>query len=129
MTDLRRFAALFACFMTAGLSSCQMNGAAATQSAEPVIARLPDTSPETLDLLKDQLADALGTARIEFGAGDLSQDSIITVLPPPLGSLDTRSPSAPEAFDIRMDDKSCFLIRRKNNERIDLDGITCLPVV
>lgn len=100
------------------IGACQM-----ASTATP--ARLTDNAPETMAALKAGLAEAMGKAKIDLGAGDLTQQSRISVLPPRLGPHEGASAAMPVQFDLMMDAETCFVIREDTGERFDLPGVTC----
>ncbi|WP_428408755.1 hypothetical protein [Hyphococcus sp.] len=75
---------------------------------------------ETLDRVKSVLAGAVGRATIELGAGDLTQSSTVSVLPPPLSPREDRSMAAPVLFDIMLMGEDCYLVRRDSGESFRL---------
>jgi hypothetical protein len=95
----------------------------------PQPARLSNTSPQTMERVKAVLATAMGTNRIELGPENLSTSTSLTVLPPPLGPMDTRSLAVPSVFDIVKEGPSCALVLRTNGRRFPMTGVACTVVV
>jgi hypothetical protein len=97
-------------------------------SVGPHPARLNNTSPQVMTRVKAVLATAMGTNRIELGPEDFSRSTSLTVLPPPLGPLETRSLAVPSVFDIVKEGPSCILIARTTGRRFPLTGVACTVV-
>jgi hypothetical protein len=95
----------------------------------PHPARLSSTSPQVMARVKAVLATAMGTNRIELGPEDHSRSTSLTVLPPPLGPLETRSLAVPSVFDIVKEGASCALVARTTGRRFPLTGVACTIVV
>lgn len=96
------------------------------EPAEP--ATLANSDEVTLSRLKSTLAEVLGRQDIRLGAGDLTEETTITVLPPPPGPLETHSTAVPIPFDIVTDGKACFVVRRETGETFRVKGISCEPI-
>ena len=94
----------------------------------PAPAVLVNTDEDTMRVLHAVLADAMGRAQIELGAGDPTQDSVIAVLPPPLGPGEDRSTATPAYFDLMLKGGDCILVRRETGETFALDGVQCNPL-
>lgn len=109
------------------LSVALLTGLAACDTA-PRPAVLTDTSPETVAAVKGVLAAALGRAQIELGAGDLTQDPVISVLPPRPGPHEGNSPAVPALFDIVLMNGDCYVQERASGEMFSLTGIECRSV-
>ncbi len=109
------------------LSVSVMAGLAACQSA-PQPATLADASPETIAAVTGVLAAAVDRAQIQLGPGDLTKDSVISVLPPRPGPLEGNSPVLPTIFDIVLVDGVCHVQERSSGELYPLTGIACSPV-
>ena len=112
--------------MTSGLAATCLTGLAACQSA-PRPATLDSAAPEAVEEMKKVLAKALGRGRIELGAGDPAQDSVIAVLPPPPTALEGNSPAMPELFDLLVTPEGCFVRRQTTEEMFALPGVACRP--
>lgn len=96
-------------------------------SPEPNPAVLEASDDKTIAALKQQLGASLDRARIELGPGDLTQQSTISVLPPPLSPAETASPVTPTLFDLVLENETCVAVQRETGERIVLEGIRCRP--
>lgn len=108
------------------LSISAFAGLAACQSApEPAI--LDDVSPETISVVTGVLAAAVDRAQIQLGPGDLTRDSVISVLPPRPGPQEGSSTAMPTIFDIVLMDGDCYVQERESGEMFPLNGITCSP--
>lgn len=92
---------------------------------QPAILSDPDTN--TMMMVRAALAKALGQKNIILGVGDYSNSSVISVMPPPPGSLEGNSPARPILFNLFMDEHGCFALRSGSEERIPLDGVNCEP--
>ncbi|MAP96333.1 MAG: hypothetical protein CMK07_15415 [Ponticaulis sp.] len=91
----------------------------------PAILLSGDTA--SLDKLIEHLADAMGRAEIELGAGDPTITSSVSVLPPPGGPLEGRNVSTPEIFNLSLRDGVCYASRVSKCEEIELADVTCVP--
>ena len=94
-------------------------------SEGPVQAVLADDTSANIDALKTALAGAMGHAQVELGAGDPTQDSRISVLPPALSPQDDRSPVLPTYFDLVMHDDRCVAIHSETGSETELSDVTC----
>ncbi|MEQ9317395.1 MAG: hypothetical protein RLN72_16210 [Henriciella sp.] len=119
MTRLDRHSAV-ALAALLSLSACTTASA-----SEP--ARLESPDEASISRLKAVLAQAVGQEHIRLGAGDLSIDTSITVLPPPPGPLETHSVATPVPFDIIVVTGQCYVVRRSTGERYKLTGVDCVP--
>lgn len=105
------------------VSGCQTDG-----NADPVPAVLQQADETSLRQLESVLADALGRASVELGAGDVTESSVVVVLPPPLGPLEGNSPAAPELFDLVTYNGDCFVVSQDTGEQFELAGLACRPL-
>ena len=103
----------------AGLAACQ---------SSPQPATLTDASPETVAAVTGVLAAAVDRAEIQLGPGDMTTDSVISVLPPRPGPLEGNSPAVPTIFDIVLMDGDCYVQERESGEMFPLTGIGCKSV-
>ncbi|WP_370235708.1 MULTISPECIES: hypothetical protein [Henriciella] len=94
------------------------------QTSEP--ATLTRSDDTTLSRVKSVLAEAMGRNDIRLGAGDLTEETSLTVLPPSLGPLETSSPAIPIPFDIVTDGRHCFVVRRETGEKYRLSDVNCV---
>jgi hypothetical protein len=109
---------LTALLSTLCLGACQ-------HGLSPVPAVLEDGSDETLSALRSHLAEAMGVANVELGAGDPTLVSTISVLPPRLGEHETRSPATPTQFNLIMIGKTCYAEQEGSDTPVELTGIAC----
>ncbi len=107
----------FLCAVMA-IAACQMND-------RRVPAVLASGDRDTLNALKAGLADVMGVARVELGAGDPTTESTVSVLPPALGPFETASPVVPRVFDLFVDEGICFAVARDTGEAFALEGVVC----
>ena len=112
--------ALFTGLVALALGACQHSAAAAP-------ATLADSSPETLNALKSALGGAINRASIDLGAGDLTEASTVTVLPPPLTEHETRSPATPTVFNLFVKNGACFAVQEGTETEIPLPDVPCTP--
>ncbi len=97
----------------------------ACQTASPKTdAVLAAADDRTIAQVKSVLAEAVGRASIELGAGDAARDTFLTVLPPPLASREDRSMATPVVFDIVLSGGGCYAVRRDTSEAFPL-GVPC----
>lgn len=90
-------------------------------------ARLSIDSDAQMERLKAGLADAMGRANIEFGAGDPLGEGTVVVLPPRPTSLETHSLAVPVTFDLEVRGDMCIAVRRDSGEAFELPGVECTP--
>lgn len=93
---------------------------------EPAV--LETTDGASLSKLKAVLAADMGVARVELGAGDLETQSVISVLPPRLGGLETRSLAIPTQFDLLSMNGDCYVVRQGTEKLIPVRGVGCRKV-
>ncbi|MFP1131605.1 hypothetical protein [Asticcacaulis sp. W401b] len=106
-----------------GLVGCQTMAAG---KAVPASVDLSD--PQTVSRLKAALAPVIGRANIEFGPSAAAQTTLLGVLPPPLGPLETHSTAVPTVFDVVLKDGKCLAVRHDTGVETELKGVTCRPV-
>lgn len=99
-----------------------------SHTSAPVPATLTADTPEARALLIEHLSQAVGRANITLGPGDLSARSDVSVLPPPLGEHETRSPAQPAVFDLQISGDACYAVPRDGGAPIALPGVDCRPV-
>lgn len=104
-----------------GLTGCQHG----SDRSEAV---LSDGSPETMTALKAGLAEAMGRTYIQLGASDPTEQSMVSVLPLPLGETDDISLESPTLFDLVVENGVCMAINRATGEQTDLPDVPCRPV-
>ncbi len=104
-----------------GLSACQTQ--TVEETAQPAV--LVSGDAQSMVAITSTLSEAVGRATIELGPTDLTKASTVTVLPPPLGPLETRSLATPTAFDLMMTGESCVLVERETGVRHALEGVAC----
>lgn len=112
--------ALFAALLAMGAGACQ-----STFAETPAV--LVSADAETIGRLKAALAVEMGDASIELGPGDLTQTSIVSVLPPPPGPREGNSPAMPTRFDLVLRGDACFARRRDSGADVALPGVACRP--
>ncbi|MEM5518453.1 hypothetical protein WNY37_15965 [Henriciella sp. AS95] len=101
-----------------------LTGCTTAQTSQP--ATLTRSDDATLSRVKSVLAEAMGRQNIRLGAGDLTEETSVTVLPPNLGPLETNSPAIPVPFDIVTDGRHCFVVRRETGEKYRLSDVDCV---
>lgn len=106
------------------LSISALLGLAACQTA-PQPAVLTDGTSETMAAVTGVLAGAMNRAQVELGPGDLTQASVISVLPPKPGPLEGNSTALPAVFDLVLLDGDCYVQSRQNGELYLLIGVEC----
>lgn len=75
--------------------------------------------------VKTKLAQVLNRATVEIVPAELSGAIDLSVLPPPLGPLETRSPVLPTQFTFQTDGAACYLVRTDTGEQYLLNGLNC----
>jgi len=105
-----------------GFAACQTSGA-------PQPATLAQATPQAMDALKSVLAEAMGRTRIDLGPGDLTRDTVVTVLPLPIGPHEGNSVSMPMRFDVLIHGGRCYLRREGSDALLELRGVSCRAVV
>jgi hypothetical protein len=103
---------------------CVLNlGCATGGVAQP--ARLTTPDPTSIAKVRAVLATAMGRSQVELGPENMATSSSISVLPPPLGPLETRSLAVPKVFDIKVQNGACMLVARDDGKTYPLDGVKC----
>ena len=102
-------------------------GACQTASAA-VPAVLMRADQVSVDRLKSTLAKVVGRSQVELGPGDLTQTSVVSVLPVPPGRLEDRSLAKPTLFRLEIEGGDCTLVREDTGARIPLAGVECHAV-
>ena len=105
-------------------SACQTAPNSDTWSGPAILA---DASPQTMDALKNGLAQAMGVARVSLGAGDPTVSPEVAVLPPRPSSLEDRSLAAPTIFDLELRGNDCYAVHRASGAATALPGVSCRP--
>lgn len=100
------------------LSACQTPDA-------PAPAVLENLDDDTMIALRAELASITGRADVALGPGDLTENSTIAVLPPPLAPGDDRSVATPTYFDLMWIDNECVLVARETGAQYSLHGVAC----
>jgi hypothetical protein len=121
MSKFRAHLTAIALGLSLGLSACQT--LAAVQAASVDL-----SNPSTRSAVTAVLADAVGRARIQLGPTAGRKTSVITVLPPPPGPLETNSTAMPIRFDIEQRGEACFAVRQDTGQAYELTGVMCTPV-
>ena len=88
---------------------------------------ITEDTPAVRARLKSELGAIVGRANIEFGPGDFTTSSRITVLPPPSGPLQGRNPAMPQIFDLVVKGEHCYAVDRETGAKHHLVGLTCQP--
>ncbi len=101
------------------LAACQT-----TQTDVPAV--LVSNDAEALTKVKTVLADALGQASLELGPAEDS--SVLSVLPPKPGPLETHSTAMPTYFDLILRGDACYAVERESGTAYLLDGVACTPL-
>ena len=109
------------------LAGASLLGACKTTDPQ-VPALLTAPNAEIMDEIKTVLAAAMDRASVELGPVDLTQSSVLSVLPPRLGEHETHSLATPTQFDLVKQGEACFLIRRDTGDAYALDGVACRGV-
>jgi hypothetical protein len=102
------------------LAACQT-----VPSSAPAVLAKGDAA--SLASLKAHLAKAVGREQIQLGAGDPTQTSVISVLPPPAGPANDRNMAMPTVFRLEIEGKACVAVRDDTGARVALDGVNCTP--
>lgn len=75
--------------------------------------------------LRAALEKEMGRSPVEFGPGDPTQTSTISVLPLPPGPLEDRSLAKPTIFRLEIEGDACVLVREDTGARIPVEGVEC----
>ncbi len=102
-----------------------MAGCQSMAAETPAVLTAADEASMTR--LRAVLGDAVGRANVTLGPGDVTQTSTISVLPPPLGPLETNSTAQPILFDIILRGETCVVVRRDTGAAFELAGVSCRP--
>lgn len=103
--------------------------AACASSATDAPAVLVSADDDTLLAVAAAIAEARGTARVEFGAGDPTETASLAVLPARPGPKEDRSLAAPTIYDIVLRGETCLLIEKATGTEIILpEPVSCRPL-
>ena len=102
--------------------------AACHHAPEAVPAVLADDTQAVRTALAARLGEAIGRANVTLGAGDLTTSSTVSVLPPPLGEHETRSPATPSLFTLTLMGGDCYAIPENEGTPIALPDVPCRPL-
>ena len=108
-----------------GLTSVACQSANVSANGPAVLER---ADASTMSVVRAAIAEMMGVATVELGAGDPTQAPVIAVLPPAPTSFETRSIVKPRLFDIRLDAGRCVLIDRETGAQATLNRISCRVV-
>ena len=108
-----------------GLVALVLGACQHTATTSP--ATLADSSADTLSALKSALGGAMNRANIDLGAGNLTEMSSVTVLPPPLTEHEIRSPATPMVFNLFVKNGACFAVQEGKDVEIPLPDVPCRP--
>lgn len=106
--------------LASSAAACQTTADGALKTAV-----LLEPNEQTRTLLEKAITEIIGPGRITLGPVDLARDSLIPVLPAPLGPYEGNSPAMPRYFEIVTDGKKCFLRERGKDELRALPDTTC----
>lgn len=118
---MRVFSLLLMLAFGGAVSACQT-------AAMPEPAVLNSTDQDSISKLKAVLAAEMGVAKIELGAVDLATQSTVSVLPPRLSGLETRSLAVPTQFDLFLKDGDCYIVRQGAEQLIAVPELECRKV-
>lgn len=103
-------------------------GSAACQTTAQISVRpavLLDDNEQAIMAIQSTLETVLQQGRVNLGPSQLTQDSVITVLPPAPGPYEGNSPAMPRYFELVTDGKQCFLRERGARDLHALAGVNC----
>lgn len=116
----RRLAASLA-IAALGLAGCQ------TMTA-PRPAVLVSDDAASMALLKDAISEHLGRAKVELGAGDLTAQSMISVLPPRVTAIEGNSVAMPRTLELRVRDTDCYIYDEAERRATMVRDLKCRPL-
>ena len=120
-------------FLIGLLSAIFASACQTTAGAAPVPAVLETADQDNLMLLKSALARAVNRPTIDLGVDDLTQSSIVSVLPKrsfvPAGAPQNQAGnfSLPIRFTLMMEGTYCYAVKDGADEKIMLSGVKCRP--
>ncbi len=97
------------------------------QREEPQPALLARADEASMQSIRDALAGAARSTRIELGPTDLERTSRISVLPHRPGPYEGRSLATPMTFVLMIHGERCFLMRESDGAEFDVAGLACRP--
>ena len=111
-----------------GLLAITVTACHTTAHAQPSPAVLKNSDESSMKILKSALAKAMKTSRVELGTSDPTRSSSISVLPKSVRGLngnDYANFALPTQFDLMMEGRNCYLVKRGSENKIPLQGIRC----
>jgi len=115
----------------AGLAALIASACHTSAQAQPTPAVLKNADESSMQTLKSALAKAMNTSKVELGASDPTSSSTMSVLPKSVRGLygnDHANFALPTQFDLMMEGRHCYLLKRGTDTRIPLKGVNCRPV-
>lgn len=103
-----------------GSAACQTTAQGSVRAA-----LLLDDREPVITAIKTTLENVIQKGRVSLGPNELTRDSLVTVLPPPLGPYEGNSPAMPRYFELVTDGKNCFLRERGDKTLHLIAGVGC----
>lgn len=82
----------------------------------------------SMALIKEAAAQHLGRAKVDIGAGDLTKQSTISVLPPRVTAMEGNSAAMPKTFQLRAREDDCYLFDEAERRATLVRGLACRPL-
>ena len=108
-------------FVALGLAGCQ------TMTA-PRPAVLVSDDAASMELLKGAIGEHMGRANIDLGAGDLTAESIISVLPPRVTAMEGNSVAVPKMLQLRVRADDCYIYDEAERRSTRVRDLVCRPI-
>ena len=93
--------------------------------SSPQRAVLQEADEASIAAIKTVISKSMNRAEVQFGPGDLTRSSVISVLPPPLAPIEGRSTVRPTLFTLMMLGGDCLLRRDDSDELLPVPDIDC----
>ena len=82
----------------------------------------------SMALLKDAISEHVGRASIDLGTGDLTTQSMISVLPPRVTAMEGNSVALPKMLQLRMRADDCYIYDEAERRATLVRDLVCRPI-
>lgn len=94
----------------------------------PRPAVLVNQDAASMALIKEAAAQHLGRAKVDIGAGDLTKQSTISVLPPRVTAMEGNSAAMPKTLQLRARANDCYLFDETERRATLVRELVCRAI-